>query len=142
MVAGSAPPAAADSTLACWGEVSLFMLKPEFRGRFQLVVPIENGATGAFFVWNQEELGTPLKDVFQPAFFLPLCWRVNSQDSPCLPASLVLVAQSARDALVKDSKEAEDRKKVIGTSGCTLPTGLGISTLPGSRARRSRPGRP
>jgi hypothetical protein len=125
LVCSSHPQAAAETVRSVWGEISLFMLKPEFRGSFHLVVPIENGATGAFFVWKQEELGTPLKDVFQPAFFLPMLWKANSQDSPCLPASLVQVAQSARKALVKDCRDDVDRRKAINGFGLHLADRLG-----------------
>ena len=133
-LAGEAPEVAAGTVAELLGEFSCFVLKPDLRVSARIhppVLPLEAGSTGAFFVWNQKELGSPLNEILQPAFFLPLCWKVNSQDSPCLPASLVQVAQGARDALVKDCRDAEDRKKAINAFGLHLADRLGDLDLTG-----------
>ena len=116
LVGGRDATAAAETARSVWGEVSLFMLRPELCGT-PPVVPLEKGATGAFLVWDQTQLGTALKGVFQPAFYLPLCWKDGVPDSPRLPASLTAIAQSIRTTLAKESKGDTARQAAINSFG-------------------------
>jgi len=134
-VSGEAQEAAASAVGDLLGEFACFVLKPDLRvsaGIHPPVLPLEAGSTGAFFVWNQKELGSPLKEVIQPAFFLTLCWKATSKDSRWrLPAGLEQVAQNARDALARECKPDDDRKKVINSFGLDLADVLGEADLSG-----------